>query len=144
MWVPSSVRRYEAARVLLAPSLDESAFPGRLVPAIVRVAPTELQLALARRLPQVRTPVISQLIEDTSRANALYSASTGLAEVVPLLSIPLTAADILVLTKNQLVMAYKIALASGKQGEPREIMGELISVIGGDTCSGKSRGNWWG
>jgi len=49
---------------------------------------------------------------------------------VPLLDLPLNVADMVVLTKNQLVMSYKIALASGKKGEPRELIGEVVGVIG--------------
>lgn len=120
----------ESARVIL-PSLDPAALQIELVPALVRAAPSEHKLALARHLPPLRTPIVTALIEDTSRANAIYAATTGLAEVVPVLNLPLNAADILMLTKNQLVMAYKIALATGKQGEPMEVMGEIASVIGG-------------
>ena len=39
--------------------------------------------------------------------------------------------DIVVLTKNQLVMSYKIALASGKSGSPRHMIGEVLGVVGG-------------
>ena len=71
------------------------------------------------------------LIDETARANALYTASTGLAAVVPVLNVPLGVADIFVLTKNQLVMAYKLALAGGKGGKPQDVMGEIVSVLGG-------------
>jgi uncharacterized protein (DUF697 family) len=43
----------------------------------------------------------------------------------------LNLADMVVLTKNQLVLSYKIALACGKKGEPRELIGEVMGVIGG-------------
>ncbi|MGH2544023.1 MAG: hypothetical protein ACRDIB_14575 [Ardenticatenaceae bacterium] len=124
-------REHEAARVLLLPSLEEQALQPQLAPAMLRAAPEELRLALARQLPLLREPLVYELIEETSRANALYSASTGLAEVIPVLTIPLNAADIVVLTKNQLVMAFKIALASGQQGGAREIMGKIVGVLGG-------------
>ncbi len=124
-------RRDETARVLLAPPLSDQALRDKLAPALLDAARDELRLPLARQLPPLRAPVIQELVETTSRANALYAASTGLAEVVPILNIPLNAADIFVLTKNQLVMAYKVALAAGKEGTPREIMGEVISVLGG-------------
>jgi uncharacterized protein (DUF697 family) len=38
---------------------------------------------------------------------------------------------LVVLTKNQLVMSYRIALASGKKGTPRDLVGEVLGVIGG-------------
>jgi len=36
-----------------------------------------------------------------------------------------------VLSKNQLLMSYRIALAAGKKAEPRELLGELVGVLGG-------------
>ena len=50
---------------------------------------------------------------------------------MPLLSAPLNLGDIVVLTKNQVMMCYRIALASGRDGEPRELIGEILGVLGG-------------
>jgi uncharacterized protein (DUF697 family) len=36
-----------------------------------------------------------------------------------------------VLTKNQLVMSYRLAIAAGKDGEPRAMIGEILGVLGG-------------
>ena len=35
------------------------------------------------------------------------------------------------LSKNQLMMSYRIALAAGKTGQPRELIGEIVGVLGG-------------
>ena len=43
----------------------------------------------------------------------------------------MTIGDVVVLTKNQLVMSYKIALAAGRSGRPRDLVGEIIGVLGG-------------
>ncbi|MDZ7703252.1 MAG: hypothetical protein U5L04_02050 [Trueperaceae bacterium] len=123
-------RPLENARVLL-PRLDDDTVARLLVPELVRSLPEGLELAFARHLPLLRTTVMQQLIEQTARANALYSATTGLAGVVPILNLPLNVADFIVLTKNQLVMAYKIALAGGKTGEPQALVGEMAGVLGG-------------
>jgi uncharacterized protein (DUF697 family) len=61
----------------------------------------------------------------------LYSLTTGLAEVVPVLNVPLNLADVIVLTKNQLLMSYRVALAAGKRGKGRELIAEVAGVIGG-------------
>jgi uncharacterized protein (DUF697 family) len=61
----------------------------------------------------------------------MYAFTTGIAEAVPALGVPLYLADLVVLTKNQLVMSYRIALSSGKHGAPRELLGEVLGVIGG-------------
>ena len=89
------------------------------------------RVALARQAPLTRPKVINALIDETARTNAGYSFSTGLAEVVPILDIPLNIGDMLVLTKNQLMMSYRIALAAGKNGRPREMLAEIVGVLGG-------------
>ncbi len=120
----------EQARVVVQNLNDESV--GRVViPALVRVAHPDLALTLARHLPAFRPAVIRGLIDDTSSANAVYAASTGVAEIIPALNIPLNVADTVVLTKNQLIMAYKIALAAGRRGKPQDLIVEVIGVLGG-------------
>jgi uncharacterized protein (DUF697 family) len=57
--------------------------------------------------------------------------TTGLAETVPLLTAPLNVGDIVVLTKNQLMLGYRIVLASGRSGDPRRLIREIIGVLGG-------------
>ena len=123
----------EAARVLLPSSPDAKALQARLAPALIKITPpgSGLRLALARQFPVLRDPLVADEIEDVARANAVYAASTGIAEIAPVLTIPFAATDVLVLTKNQLVMSYKIALMAGKSGSVRDVMGEVIGVVGG-------------
>jgi uncharacterized protein (DUF697 family) len=123
------VRLGESARAAV-PSLDEAALPA-MGQALLSGAPNGLRLALARQLPPLRPAFVSALVEETARANAIYALSTGVAESVPLLNVPLNLADIVMLTKNQLLMSYRIALASGKRGRPRDVIGEVLGVIGG-------------
>jgi uncharacterized protein (DUF697 family) len=123
------VRPGEAARVAVA-DLDAAAVPA-VARAMLSAAPPGLRLALARHLVPLREPLFSELIEETARTNAMYAFTTGLAEVVPVFDVPLNLADIVVLTKNQLVMSYRLALASGKKGSPRELLGEVVGVVGG-------------
>ena len=126
--------KHEAARVSLgAPSAHtwSEEVESVLVPALLSVLPANYYLTFARHLPRFRGAVMRSLVDETSRANAIYAASTGVAEVVPVLNIPLNVADMIVLSKNQLIMAYKIALAAGKKGQPQEVMGEIIGVLGG-------------
>jgi uncharacterized protein (DUF697 family) len=119
----------EAVRALV-PALGADAV-GPLAGAILAAVPAPLRLPLARQLPPLRPAVIGALIEDAARTNALYSLTTGLAEAVPVLNVPLNLADVVVLTKNQLLMSYRIALAAGKRGRGRELMAEVAGVIGG-------------
>jgi uncharacterized protein (DUF697 family) len=103
----------------------------RLADALFAVVEPDRRVSLARQFPPLRACAFTTLIDETARANAGYSFSTGLAEAVPVLGIPLTIGDILVLTKNQLVMSYRIALAAGKRGRAGELVGEIIGVLGG-------------
>ena len=99
--------------------------------ALLSAVSPGMRLAFARHLIPLREPLFAELIEETAKTNALYALTTGLAEAVPVLDVPLNLADIVVLTKNQLVMSYRIALASGKKGTPRDLVGEVLGVIGG-------------
>ncbi len=117
-------------RVTLA-GLEPELLQSELAPALLEKAPEDLRLSLARHVPLLRSAYAAQLIERTSRANAVYAASTGVAQLAPVLTLPLGLADIVVLTKNQLEMAYKLALAEGKTGQPNELMKEILSVVGG-------------
>jgi uncharacterized protein (DUF697 family) len=124
------VRRDEAKRVVVA-TLTDLNMAQKIVPALVEVIPMEWRVAVARQLPPLRGLIAYSLVEETSRANAIYSTTTAVGEAIPGLNIALTAADMLILTKNQLVMAYKIALAAGKEGKPMDVMGEIVGVVGG-------------
>jgi uncharacterized protein (DUF697 family) len=89
------------------------------------------RLAFAHQLPLFRAPLYERIIEDTARANASFAFTSGLAEVVPILTAPLNLGDMIVLTKNQLLMGYRLVLASGRDGEPKKLIGEILGVLGG-------------
>lgn len=91
----------------------------------------DARLALAAALPVFRPVVAEVIVDETARANASFAVTTGLAETIPVLSAPLNVGDMVVLTKNQLIMGYKIALASGRNDDPRAMMTEILGVIGG-------------
>jgi uncharacterized protein (DUF697 family) len=119
----------EAAR-LAAPSID-SVLLRALVRTLVELAGPERRLAVARQLPAARPVVFDAIIEETAQANASYALTTGLAETVPLLTAPMNIGDMVVLTKNQLVMGYRLALAAGLDGDPRTLIAEILGVLGG-------------
>jgi uncharacterized protein (DUF697 family) len=110
--------------------LDADSFH-HVMDGLFLAAGPEARTSLARRFPVLRPRVFHAIIEDTARANAGYAFSTGLAEIVPILDLPLNIGDIVVLTKNQLMMSYRLALAAGKNGRPRELVGEIVGVLGG-------------
>ncbi len=101
-----------------------------LVPTILELLP-ERHLALGRQFPLFRMAVAHKLINDTSLTNAVYALSTGMAEVVPIFDIPLNIADMVVLTKAQAFLVYKLGLALGFSTRWEEYVAEFGSVIGG-------------
>ncbi len=93
--------------------------------------PAELHIAAARALPGMRHSLTRELVQTTSFSNAAYSLAAGIPEQIPLLTLPLMAADILVLTKNQALMTYKLALTHGAPADFRAHITEIVPVIGG-------------
>jgi uncharacterized protein (DUF697 family) len=103
----------------------------RLAGEVLRRMPTELQLAAARRLPGLRAVYARELIGTTSFSNASYSLASGLPQQIPILGVPFAAADIILLTKNQAMMVYRLALAYGAPPGFQERIREVLPVVGG-------------
>ena len=99
--------------------------------AVLMAVPPALRLGLGRQFPGLRSLLFSMLIDETARANASYAFTTGIAEIIPVLNVPMNLGDVVILTKNQLIMSYKIALVAGKSGTPRHLIGEILGVLGG-------------
>jgi len=121
--------RWAGAEVVAIAAPDRDSLLRGLVPAILR-ANRGREVLLARRLPMLREPVCRKLIDDTCFVNGAYSLTTGLAEINLVLDLPLNVADFVVLTKNQALMAYKIALAMGLPSDWRETVPKLATVVG--------------
>ncbi len=99
------------------------------VPLVLRLLP-DLHLALGRRFPLFRLTIARALISDTSLSNAAYALSTGLAETVPVLDIPLNIADVFVLTKAQAFLVYRLGLLLGFTTRWQDYVTEFGGVIG--------------
>lgn len=125
----STPRTGEDARVAVT-ALDESA-TAPLASTLLARFDDDRRLALARQLPPLRAPLFQALISEVAQANASFALTTGLAESIPVLSAPLNLGDVVVLTKNQLMLGYRIALAAGRDGEPRKLLAEIVGVLGG-------------
>ncbi|MBN1375343.1 MAG: hypothetical protein JXA01_04235 [Dehalococcoidia bacterium] len=120
---------WAGAGTAIITATDRDTLIRELVPSIMRVC-KGCDVQLARHLPLLRETVAQKLIVDTCFINATYSLGTGLAELVPVLNLPLNLADIMILTKNQALMAYTITLAMGMKGEWRDTMPKLAAVVG--------------
>ncbi len=114
----------------LTGTLDE------VIPGILGMRP-DLTLALARRLPAFRVPACNRLIANTSRVNATVAMISALPGVFPPSSIFLpviSVADVIMLTKNQIMLVMSLAAAFGQKPaytrQTRELLGTVGSALG--------------
>lgn len=93
-----------------------------------------LAVALARRFPLFREAAVEYLIRETSRVNgqiAMLSAIPGVIPVAGVFLPPAAVADIVLLTKNQILLILKIAAALGMNYQPRDRLKEIVPVVAG-------------
>lgn len=94
----------------------------------------DLLLPLARNFPIFRRKVAQRLIAQTAGVNAQFSLITGIAEQIPLLGavgLPgTTLSDIIVLTKNQIMMTLRLAAAYGLEVDYKSRLKELAPILG--------------
>jgi uncharacterized protein (DUF697 family) len=120
----------EAGRVLYGSTLDRQFLSNRFAPAALALIPENLHLALGRQFPLFRLTLAQRLINDTCFSNAAYALSTGIAEVVPVLDLPLNITDIVVLTKAQAFLVYRLGLLLGFSTRWQDYIAEFGSVVG--------------
>jgi len=99
--------------------------------AVLDALPTEARLAAARRLPGLRPWFAARLTSEVSMSNAAFALASGVPSLVPILGIPISAADTIILTKNQALLVYRLALACGAPPDFQRRMIEITPVIGG-------------
>jgi uncharacterized protein (DUF697 family) len=124
----SPTLRSRSVAILDPQALDAA---DRLATAILARLPSELHMASARHLPGLRAIYARDLIGSVSFTNATYSLASGLPEQIPLINVPFAAADILVLTKNQALLVYRLALAYGAAPDFQARIREVLPVVGG-------------
>ena len=90
------------------------------------------QLALGRFLPSFRQDAALSTINTTARANAEFALLSNIPAVIPLVgNLMAVGADFLVLTKNQLMLIYKLAAIHGCDlQQPWRIYTEMLPVVG--------------
>lgn len=95
------------------------------------VAP--LRLALAHQFPSLRRTISEDLIREASLVNAQFALMSSLPTLIPVLGLFLGGmADILVLTKNQAMLVFKLAAIHGRNVDDRiGVLREIMPVIGG-------------
>jgi uncharacterized protein (DUF697 family) len=119
-----------SSKVVYGSANDSASIQREFVPAVLELLPQQ-HLALGRQFPLFRLTIAHQLINDTCFSNAAYSFSTGVAEIVPVLDIPLNVTDMIILTKSQAFLAYKLGLLFGFTTRWQDYVTEFGGVIGG-------------
>lgn len=93
----------------------------------------ELLVPLGRRLPGFRTAAAEQIIRDVSRINAEFATISGVGQAIPIIApiFPVVAgADVFVLTKNQVLMVFRLAAIYGEALDLKSRAREVAPVIG--------------
>ncbi|MDW8321802.1 MAG: hypothetical protein RMM08_10600 [Armatimonadota bacterium] len=93
-----------------------------------------LAIALARRFPLFREPAIEYLTREASRVNGQIAMLSAIPGVIPVASVflpPAAVADIVLLTKNQILLLLKIAAALGLSYHTRDRLKEIVPVVAG-------------
>lgn len=124
-WLELSSRR-----VVSGSPADIKFLTERFAPLVLEALPEKL-LALGRNFPLFRLSIARNLISDASISNATYAFSTGLAEIIPVLNIPFTITDMVVITKSQAFLVYKLGLALGYSTRWQDYAAEFGGVLGG-------------
>ena len=125
----SVLRRLDEGRTLIIRPRAADA-RDRLAGAVLDALPPDRRLAAARRVPGLRPHYAHKLTTEVSLSNGAFVIASGLPSLVPVLNIPIAAADTVVLTKNQAMMVYRLALAFGAPPEFQRRMIEITPVIG--------------
>jgi uncharacterized protein (DUF697 family) len=110
---------------------DDRAAIGQLRADIVK-RNAERAPAFGRALPDFRPAAAKQVIDETASANAQFSLVSNIPTLLPVVgSIAAAGADFIVLTKNQVMMLYKLAAVHGRDlQDQRSILQEVLPVVG--------------
>jgi uncharacterized protein (DUF697 family) len=118
-------------RVLVVPEGNEVELRLKLGHAVVELTPNPI--GTGRRLPPLRRFAADRIINETARGNAEFAAFSNIPALLPVIGNFFEAtADMIVLTKNQVWMIYKLAGLYDRDLQMRgRILLEIAPVIGG-------------
>ena len=93
-----------------------------------------LAVALARHFPIFREPAVEYLTREAARVNGQVAMLSAIPGVIPFAGMflpPAAVADIVLLTKNQVLLLVKIAAALGISYHTRDRLKEIVPVVAG-------------
>jgi uncharacterized protein (DUF697 family) len=131
----SEALKFESPPVPIVPfegsSAEDVAAISRLRADIVK-RNSDRAPAFGRALPAFRAAASKQVINETASANAQFSLVANIPTLLPVVgTIAAAGADFIVLTKNQVLMLYKLAAVYGRDlNDQRGILQEVLPVVG--------------
>ena len=94
----------------------------------------DLHLALSRNLPGLRPHIVDYIVTNTACVNAEVAVISAAAASIPGIG-PIypgiAFGDTVILTKNQVMMAFRLAGACGLSIDIVHLKGEVLAIIGG-------------
>lgn len=117
--------------LVTVPSRNPVTLRAVLIPVILDKLP-EHQIALGRHFSAFRHEAAAAIVRETSRGNAEFAAISNIPQLVPVIgNIIGSAADFVVLTKNQVLMLFKLATIFDRDSHSGlGILKEIIPVVG--------------
>jgi uncharacterized protein (DUF697 family) len=94
----------------------------------------DLLIPLGRRLPGFRPAAAELVIRSVSRVNTEFAVLSSVSSIVPILAplFPVFAgADVFVLTKNQVMLIFRLAAIYGEELDIKARLREILPVVGG-------------
>lgn len=121
----ATIVRHDAA------ALDDDAALEATRRRIVEVLP-ERAVAFGRAFPPFRAAALSAVVRTTARANAQFALIANIPSVIPIVGSLFSAgADLFVLTKNQVLLLFKVAAIHGRDlRDTSGILREIVPVVG--------------
>lgn len=118
--------------ILLSASMGGDDAPVKAVRFRILELLPEMAPAFGRFHPHWRKAAVNAIVDQTARANAQFALVSNIPGVIPILGSFIAAgADLIVLTKNQVMMCYKVAAAHGEDLENHmALLRELTPVVG--------------
>jgi uncharacterized protein (DUF697 family) len=119
-------------RTVLLDARNEREVRHTLAPQILELGPS-LRMAMARQIPALRDMVAQQIISDTCKVNAQFALVSNIPANLPLIGgVAGNVADFFVLTKNQVMMVFRLAAIHGRDIAPTgRVIAEIAPIIGG-------------
>ena len=128
----SSARSRNASIFFLRNASESGTAPADQLRTELMSTMTELAPSFGRFFPIFRPAAVKAIVDDSARANAQFALISNIPAVIPILgSFVAVGADLIVLTKNQVMMSYKIAAAHGRDlHDQTGVIRELAPVVG--------------